>query len=81
MLVLALVPLGLARLGDRRLAIVLGAWLAAGVAGVLAGGSYWPHYLIQLVAPASALAAVGLARVPRRGRVAAVGASRPSPSA
>ena len=71
-LVLALVPLGLARLGDRRLAIVLGAWLGAGVAGVLAGGSYWPHYLIQLVAPASALAAVGLARVPRGGRIAAV---------
>ena len=41
-----------------------GAWLAAGVAGVLAGGSYWPHYLIQLVGAGVRPAAVGLARAP-----------------
>jgi hypothetical protein len=28
---------------------VLAAWLAAGLVGVLGGGSYWAHYLIELV--------------------------------
>jgi hypothetical protein len=48
---------------DRVLAATLAAWLAGGTIGVLGGGSYWPHYLIQLVAPASVLAAVALARL------------------
>ena len=48
---------------DRVLAVTLVAWLAAGVVGVLGGGSYWPHYLIQLVAPASLLAGAALARL------------------
>jgi 4-amino-4-deoxy-L-arabinose transferase-like glycosyltransferase len=64
-LVVALVvtPLALWRLRrDAVLAVTLGAWLVAGVVGVLLGGSYWPHYLIQLAAPAAVLAAAALAR-------------------
>ncbi len=54
------------RPSDRRIAVVLVAWLAGGLAGVLAGGSYWPHYLIQIV-PASAVGvAAVLASLPRR---------------
>ncbi len=58
--------------GDRVLAVTLAAWLGAGAVGVLGGGSYWPHYLIQLVAPASLLAGAALANVRSGGRVAAV---------
>jgi hypothetical protein len=42
---------------------VLGAWLAGAAAGVLAGGSYWPHYLIELV-PVTCVG-VALLRPPR----------------
>ena len=45
--------------------MTLAAWLAAATIGVLAGGSYWPHYLIQLVAPTCVLAAVGFPATPR----------------
>jgi hypothetical protein len=38
------------------------AWLFAGALAVVAGGSYWAHYLIQLVPPCSVLAAVALVR-------------------
>ena len=53
---------------DGVLVATLIAWLAAGVVGVLGGGSYWPHYLIQLIAPASLLAgaALGGLRLPAR---------------
>ncbi len=57
---------------DGVLAVTLVAWLAAGAVGVLGGGSYWPHYLIQLVAPASLLAGAALAGVHRGIRGAAV---------
>jgi hypothetical protein len=43
----------------------LAAWFTAAAAGVLLGGSYWPHYLIALVSIAAAGAAVVLARHPR----------------
>jgi hypothetical protein len=46
---------------DPVMAWTAGAWLATGVAAVLAGGSYWPHYLIQLAPAASVLAGVALA--------------------
>lgn len=62
LLVVALGGLGGLR-RDRVLVLTLGAWLAAGVVGVLGGGSYWPHYLLQLVAPASVLGAAALARL------------------
>ena len=67
---LAVAPGGLAALRrDRVLAVTLAAWLGAGAIGVLAGGSYWSHYLIQLAAPASLLAGAarrlaGAARTP-----------------
>ena len=57
--------------GDRALAVTLAAWLGAGAVGVLGGGSYWPHYLIELVAPASLLAGAALSPVRLGGRVAA----------
>ncbi len=57
--------------GDRVLAVTLAAWLGAGAVGVLGGGSYWPHYLIELVAPASLLSGAALARL-RVGSLAAV---------
>lgn len=43
----------------------LGAWLVAAAAGVLLGGSYWPHYLIALASIAAVGAAVALASHPR----------------
>jgi hypothetical protein len=39
----------------------LAAWLACGIAGILAGGSYWPHYLIQIVPATAVLAGTALA--------------------
>jgi hypothetical protein len=47
---------------DAVLAWTAAAWLATGGAAVLAGGSYWAHYLIQLVPACSVLAAVALER-------------------
>jgi 4-amino-4-deoxy-L-arabinose transferase-like glycosyltransferase len=67
---LPLAVAGLVRLRDDRLiALTLGAWLLAAVAGVLGGGSYWSHYLIELVPGCAVGAAVILARLrtpPRR---------------
>jgi 4-amino-4-deoxy-L-arabinose transferase-like glycosyltransferase len=59
---------------DRVLVVTLFAWLAAGVFGVLGGGSYWPHYLIQLIAPASLLAGALLGGLRLPVRAAAVAA-------
>lgn len=57
---------GLRRLrADAVVAATMAAWLGAGLVGVAAGGSYWPHYLIQVAGPCSVLAAVGLAAKPR----------------
>ena len=72
---LALVPAGLWRLRhDRLVAGTVGAWPAAGLVGVVAGGCYWPHYLLQLAVPAAVLAGVALARAPWRLAAAAVAA-------
>ena len=70
LLVIALRGLATLR-GDRVLAVTLAAWLGAGAVGVLGGGSYWPHYLIELVAPASLLTGAALSRVRAGGLVAA----------
>jgi hypothetical protein len=59
---------------DPVLAATLGAWLLAGAVGVLGGGSYWAHYLIQLAAPASVLAAAALAGSRRQGLAVAIAA-------
>jgi hypothetical protein len=55
---------------DAVTAAAAAAWLGAGGAAVLAGGSYWAHYLIQLVPAGSVLAAVALARARRCPRAA-----------
>ena len=55
---------------DRVLAVTLAAWLGAGAVGVLGGGSYWPHYLLELVAPASLLSGAALSRLRAGGLVA-----------
>jgi Dolichyl-phosphate-mannose-protein mannosyltransferase len=69
MLALAGAVLGLWHLRrDRVLAVTFGAWLAAATVGVLGGGSYFPHYLIELV-PVSCVAAAAVlasARLPIR---------------
>jgi hypothetical protein len=70
LLVIALRGLAMLR-GDRVLAVTLAAWLGAGAVGVLGGGSYWPHYLIELVAPASLLTGAALASVRARGVIVA----------
>jgi 4-amino-4-deoxy-L-arabinose transferase-like glycosyltransferase len=61
--------------GDRVLLVTLGAWLAAAVVGVLGGGSYWPHYLIELVPVGCVGAAVLLAASLGHVRFAILGAA------
>lgn len=65
-----IVLLPLAAYGLWRTRPLLLVWPAAGLAGVLLGGSYWPHYLIQVIAPAAVGAAVVVA--PPRARVVVV---------
>ena len=67
----AIAGAGLRRVPDRAIAATLATWFAGGAAGVLAGGSYWSHYLIQLV-PVTCVAA-GLLR-PRAAILAAASA-------
>jgi hypothetical protein len=40
-------------------------WLLWATLGFVAGGGFWRHYWLLLVAPVSALAGIGLAKVPR----------------
>lgn len=47
---------------DRAMQLTLGAWGVAGVGGVMLGGSYWSHYLIQLIPFASVVGGLALAR-------------------
>lgn len=55
-----LVP-GLRTLGGRAaLRVAMVAWALAGLLGVLGGGSYWNHYLIELVPVAAVGAAIAL---------------------
>jgi hypothetical protein len=54
---LALAVIGIAMLGRHR--VLLAAWLVAGAIGVLGGGSYWAHYLIELV-PVAAVGSAAL---------------------
>ena len=66
---LAFAVLGIALLHKRPvLCAALAAWLAAGVLGVLGGGSYWNHYLIELVP----VATVGTAALFSRHRLPAM---------
>ncbi len=67
-LALLLGTVGFRRLRDRRvIQATLGAWALAGLAGVLLGGSYWPHYLIELAPVAAVTAAFALAGAGRWG--------------
>ena len=49
---------------DAVVAATLAAWGAGGVAGVAGGGTYWAHYLIEIVPVAAVLAALALAEAP-----------------
>jgi 4-amino-4-deoxy-L-arabinose transferase-like glycosyltransferase len=72
---LPVAALGFWRLrGDRVLTATMVAWLAAGVACVLAGGSYWAHYLIQIVPVTCIAAGIAVATAGRRLRIVAVAA-------
>ena len=63
---------GIASLRGRRLVTVaLSAWLAAGLVGIMLGGSYWPHYLIEIVPVTAVGAGLAVARWDRAGAVAA----------
>jgi 4-amino-4-deoxy-L-arabinose transferase-like glycosyltransferase len=60
---LVVAVVGIARMRGRPVVrAALGAWLLASTAGVLLGGSYWPHYLIALVSVAAAGAAAAAVR-------------------
>jgi hypothetical protein len=75
LLVVGLALAGLPRLrGDRVLLATFGAWFAGAAVGVLGGGSYWSHYLIELVPVSCVAAAVGLAGRRRVTRTVALGA-------
>jgi hypothetical protein len=68
---IALVPLALRRLRHEAvIAATLAAWLGAGVAGVAGGGTYWAHYLIEIVPAAAVLYGVAVAGAPAAVRVA-----------
>ena len=70
-LAVILAVIGIVRLRGRPLVGVTAlAWMAAAGAGILLGGSYWPHYLIALVPVAAAGAATTFARYRFVGAVA-----------
>jgi hypothetical protein len=48
--------------GDRVLVVTFAAWLAAATVGVLGGGSYFAHYLIELIPVSCVAASVLIAR-------------------
>ena len=50
--------------------LIVGCWLAASFLGFNAGGLYWPHYFVQLLAPLCLGASLLIAVVPRRLAVA-----------
>lgn len=57
---------------DRVLTTTLGAWGLGGTLGVLGGGSYWGHYLIQLIPFAAVSASIALAGASARRTCATV---------
>ncbi|WP_250036277.1 hypothetical protein [Paractinoplanes maris] len=72
------VPLLVSLLGwrvlDRPARWLLAAWLAAGFVGVNLGGSYWPHYFVQVLPPLVVLAAAAVTGLRTRWRRLAVAA-------
>ncbi|SCL27604.1 Dolichyl-phosphate-mannose-protein mannosyltransferase [Micromonospora rhizosphaerae] len=78
--VAAAAGVGLRRLrGSRSARRVLLAWLGGAALGVNLGGSYWPHYYLQLLPPLTVLAAAAIATIrrPRLRTTAAVTAVLP----
>lgn len=70
---------GLASLRARPVALVaLAAWLLAGTAGIALGGSYWSHYLIQLVPVTAVGAGLALTQWRRAGTLAALAVALPA---
>lgn len=51
------------RLLDRSVRWPIAAWLLAGFVGVNLGGSYWPHYFMQLLPPLVLMAAVAVVAI------------------
>jgi hypothetical protein len=71
---LACALIGLVQLRhDRVLVVTFAAWLAAATVGVLGGGSYFAHYLIELVPVSCVGAAVVIARARRPISLAVLG--------
>jgi hypothetical protein len=67
---LVLAVAGIVLLRTRRgIRPALAAWLVAGVAGIVLGGSFWPHYVIELMPVAAVGAAALLSRRPAIGAV------------
>jgi hypothetical protein len=68
---LPLAALGIALLRGARpgIRVALAAWLAAGVGGVILSGSYWPHYVIELMPVAAVGSALALSKRPALGAV------------
>jgi hypothetical protein len=65
----------LAAIGFRRASVLARAWLAAGVVGVLVGGSFHAHYYLQLVVPLAFVASfVPWSRWSARAAIAAAAA-------
>jgi hypothetical protein len=68
----------LRRRGRPIVAAVLAAWLAAGLVGIVLGGSYWHHYLIQIVPVVVAGAATVFARHRRVAALAVAAMAAPA---
>jgi 4-amino-4-deoxy-L-arabinose transferase-like glycosyltransferase len=61
---IAFLPAGLRRLrGDPIVAATLVAWLVGGLVGVTGGGTYWSHYLIQIVPVSTVLFGIAIAQM------------------
>jgi hypothetical protein len=59
-------------IGRRQVPPLIKIWLAVAVVGVLGGGNFHSHYYVQLVAPLSVFAAVGLREMLRMPRARAI---------
>jgi 4-amino-4-deoxy-L-arabinose transferase-like glycosyltransferase len=62
---IVLAPFGIAEAWRSRRGALLVAWGAFSITGFLLGGLFHPHYFVGLIAPFSAIAALGLRRVAR----------------